>query len=96
MAISALSKLVLNSDNEKPFAREFYENNGLALIKKYDLLSIENQSLVIADTLNILSQLARLSKDYYEPIHQLNIYTDIKNLIQHQDSSKWTIFMNNF
>lgn len=85
IAIAVLSKLVLNSDAEKPFALQFYQSNGLTLIQKYQLLNADNQPLIIADTLNILSQLARLSKDYYEPIHQLGIYSDIKSLIQHQD-----------
>lgn len=49
---------------------------------------MDNQAVVIPDTLNILSQLARLSKDYYEPIHTMQIYSDIKILIQHPDPSK--------
>jgi len=87
VAISVLSKLVLNSDSNKPFAQQFYENNGLLVIQKCNLMSIENSSGVIADALNILSQLARLSKEYYEPIHQLNIYSDIKTLMHHNDAN---------
>ena len=79
---------MLNSDGEKPFALKFYQSDGLNIIYKYNLLSVDNPPLVIADTLNILSQLARLSKDYYEPIHRLGIYQDIKVLIQHPDQSK--------
>ena len=37
------------------------------------------------DTLNILSQLARISKLFYEQIHNLNIYKDIKILLQHPE-----------
>jgi len=88
IAISKLSKLVFNSDANKPFAQQFYENNGLSLIQKCHLLSLDNSPAVIADALNILSQLARLSKEYYEPIHQLNIYAEINNLMHHADASK--------
>lgn len=88
IAISKLSKLVFNSDANKPFAQQFYENNGLSLIQKCNLLSLENSPAVIADALNILSQLARLSKEYYEPIHQLNIYAEINHLMHHADASK--------
>ena len=28
-----------------------------------------------------------MSKDYYEPIHLLNIYNDLKMLINHQDAN---------
>jgi len=87
IAISKLSKLVFNSDANKPFAQQFYENNGLSLIQKCNLLSLENSPAVIADALNILSQLARLSKEYYEPIHQLNIYAEINNLMHHADAN---------
>jgi len=37
------------------------------------------------DTLNILSQLARISKDYYEAIHLTNIYSQLKKLIMHRE-----------
>lgn len=92
LAITVLSKLVLNSDTSKPFANQFYENNGLSLIQRFDLLASDNQPVIIADALNILSQLARLSKEYYEPIHQLNIYIEIKQLMQHNDASKTFLF----
>jgi fused len=38
---------------------------------------------MIIDVLNILSYLARISQDYYEPIHQINIYDDLAALIQY-------------
>ena len=40
---------------------------------------------MIVDSLNILSQLSRLSKEYYEGIHQIHIYPELKVLIQHSE-----------
>ena len=39
---------------------------------------------MIIEVLNILSFLARISGDYYEPIHNINIYKDLGVLIQHE------------
>lgn len=43
--------------------------------------------LLIVDTLSLISQLARISKDFYENIHNANIYDDLKKLIAHTDAS---------
>jgi hypothetical protein len=40
---------------------------------------------MIIEVLNILSFLARISIDYYEPIHNINIYKDLGALISHKD-----------
>lgn len=32
---------------------------------------------MIIEVLNILSYMARISKDYYEPIHNIGIYKDL-------------------
>ena len=50
------------------------QGNGLGVINKYSLLSIDNNPLIIVDTLSLISQLARISKDFYENIHTANIY----------------------
>jgi len=41
---------------------------------------------LIVDSLSLISQLARISKDFYEPIHNANIYADLNTLIQHPDA----------
>ena len=63
------------------------QGNGLGVINKYQLLSTENSVVIIVDTLSLISQLARISKDFYENIHNANIYQDLKNLIVHSDAS---------
>ena len=40
---------------------------------------------MIIEVLNILSFLARIFEDYYEPIHNLNIYKDLALLIKLKD-----------
>ena len=59
---------------------------GLATVGKYKLLSIENSPSLIIDTLSLISQLARIHKDFYEPIHNANIYADLNVLIKHEDA----------
>ena len=57
------------------------------MIKKYTLLNADNPTNLIVDTLNILSQLARISKNYYDNIHAIDIYGDLKKLIAHKEPS---------
>jgi fused-like protein len=87
IGISLISRLVFSSDCSKQFAQQFVQANGLGVINKYLLLAPDNNSSVIVDTLSLISQLARISKDFYENIHNANIYGDLKNLIVHQDAS---------
>jgi len=86
IAITILSRLVFNTDSERKFAQQFVNNEGLKLITKLKLLKEDNSVLVITETLSILSQLTRLSKDYYERIHNLMVYRDLKNLLNHKDA----------
>ena len=55
-------------------------------MNKYKLLAIENSPQLIVDALSLISQLARISKDFYDPIHNANIYADLNNLILHEDA----------
>jgi fused len=86
IAVSLLARLVLNTDNSKPFAQQFIQSGGINIINKYNLLSQENSIHTIIDTLSLVSQLARLQKENYELIHQINIYSDLRRLIEHRDS----------
>jgi len=84
-AIALLSRLILNTDNDKPFAKKFIDAKGITIIQKYNLLAEENSSALVIDVLSLISQLARISKDNYDMIHQLNIYRPLKTMIQHRD-----------
>ena len=88
IAVSLISKLVFTADKSKDFAQQFVQGGGLATVNKYELLdrsTNDNTSLII-DTLSLISQLARISKEFYDPIHNANIYADLKNLIAHEDA----------
>ncbi|CAD8144028.1 unnamed protein product [Paramecium octaurelia] len=77
LIITFISKLVWNNEEDKYFAQSFIQNNGLAILQKYSVLSV--------DSINILSQLARISADYYPNIHQMNLYIELKQQIQSPD-----------
>lgn len=65
MAVGFLSRLVLYSDsNNKIFADQFMNYNGLRIIDKYGLLENDKQLTISLDVLSLVSHLARLSKDY--------------------------------
>lgn len=59
---------------------------GLSVIKKYNLLDPENHPNLIIDTLSLISQLARLSKDFYDFIHKASLYSELRVLIQNSDA----------
>lgn len=50
-------------------------------------MNVSNDPALIVDALSLISQLARISKDFYENIHNADIYNDLKNLILHPDAS---------
>mmetsp|Transcript_14695 Transcript_14695/g.2420 ORF Transcript_14695/g.2420 Transcript_14695/m.2420 type:complete len:91 (+) Transcript_14695:31-303(+) len=56
------------------------------MITRYNLLQDDNSALLLIDTLSLISQLARLSKENYELIHQANLYAQLRKLIDHKDS----------
>ena len=87
IVVSLISRLVFNTDSERKFAHQFVNGEGLKMISKFKLLRQENAVILITDTLAIVSQLARISKEYYEGIHNMGIYTDLRNLIGHRESS---------
>ena len=87
IAITILSRLVFNTDSERKFAQQFVNNEGLKLISKLKLLKDDNSVIVVTETLSIISQLARMSKEYYDHIHNLGIYKDLKILLNHKDAS---------
>lgn len=87
IALSLLSRLIINNEDDKQVAQNFVNHSGVQLIAKYNLLNFDNLPGLIIDSLNILSQLARISKDNYESIHLINIYQDLKRLIKHPESN---------
>lgn len=85
IAMSLLWKLIFNTEDSKTFAKQFVSGGGLNAILKYKVLDVSNSENLLIDTLSLISQLARISKDFYEPIHQVNMYDELNALIQHDD-----------
>lgn len=87
IAVSLLSRMVLNTEADKPFASQFVQAGGVGIVSKYGLLASDENVMLLVDTLGLISQLARLSKDNYELIHQASVYADLRRLIEHRDSN---------
>lgn len=82
--LNFLSRLVLSSSR---FSQQFSECGGLLPPKVAIILSSKNSSQVLVDGLLILSQLARVSKHFYEGIALADVYGSISELMQHADPS---------
>ncbi|CAD7937135.1 unnamed protein product [Amoebophrya sp. A120] len=88
MATQLLSTVVLHHPS---LAQEFVQHNGLAILctEKKCLVPefAQKQPHVVVDVLLILSQLSRLSKEFYPALHRLNMYTEICHLLQCNDAN---------
>jgi len=85
IGMSLLWKLIFNSEESKVFAKQFVSGGGLSAILKYKILDPSNSENLLVDTLSLISQLARLSKEFYEPIHQAGMYKELAVLIAHDE-----------
>jgi fused-like protein len=65
----------------------FIQYPNIKFIEKYYLLKEYHNSDMIIEILLILSSLCRPSQNVYSSIHELNIYQDLKYLIENSDSS---------
>ncbi|CAD2219526.1 fused [Angomonas deanei] len=75
-----ISKLVNSSQH---FAKAFVDGGGLEPNRIQRVLDVKKSSTgLISDGLNVLSQLARLSKDFYPAIHGANLYDTFAVLFQ--------------
>ncbi|CAE8594802.1 unnamed protein product, partial [Polarella glacialis] len=78
-----LSTLVLHNH---VLAHEFVQHEGLQMLVERKLLSAELVASeagahVVVDALLIVSQLSRLSKEYYPMLHRINICLDLRDLL---------------
>ncbi len=79
-----LGTLVLGSTY---FVKQFIDYGGLGVIESVDLLKPTLPSSLLVDTLQLLSQLARMQKENYEPIHRSNRYQRFRSLLAHGDAA---------
>ncbi|CBH17393.1 protein kinase, putative [Trypanosoma brucei gambiense DAL972] len=78
-----ITKLVVGSP---PFAKAFVDGGGLQCERIGKVLDSKKASAgLVSDGLNVLSQLARLSKDFYLPIHNADLYSAVLELLRHSD-----------
>ena len=70
------------------FAKAFVDGGGLHPERIRRVLEAKKPhgTALAADGLNVLSQLARLTKDYYQPIHDANLFDLFLNLIRHPEA----------
>lgn len=90
---SLISKLINQPDIEKGICRQFFDSQGLQVIKSNNLLNVTTSSssgnkVNIVDILSILCQFCRINRRYYPHIHELNIYEEIKNCFHNPVDSK--------
>ncbi|KAG8345949.1 putative protein kinase [Trypanosoma vivax] len=80
---SVITKLALGSPQ---FAKAFVDGGGLDPERMKKILDSRKASLgLMSDGLNVLSQLARLSEEFYLPIHNADLYMNFVDLIRHND-----------
>jgi len=82
MPVVFLCRLVLGSNY---FVRQFVDYDGMTCVAVCDLLNPDNTIALLVDTLQLISQLARVSKANYPVIHQANLYHNFAALLSHQD-----------
>eukprot|EP01059_Diplonema_ambulator_P005285 TRINITY_DN15032_c0_g1_i3.p1 TRINITY_DN15032_c0_g1~~TRINITY_DN15032_c0_g1_i3.p1 ORF type:complete len:990 (+),score=312.20 TRINITY_DN15032_c0_g1_i3:300-3269(+) len=82
--MSLLCKLVLGSQH---FAKQYLASGGLATERIHRLLNSSNPEQLLIDTLNIVSQLARLNQENYGAIHKADLYGLLSELIKHSDAN---------
>lgn len=80
---SIITKLCVNSVD---FAKAFVDGGGLEKERIRRVLDPNKAGTgLISDGLVVLSQLARISADFYQPIHSAEIYDCIAALLQHSE-----------
>jgi len=84
VTMSFVSRLVLSSTS---FAREFVDHGGLEPKFVARLLALpEGEAGAVIDTLLVLSQLARISKDYYGALEESGVHRSLRGLLGHPNS----------
>lgn len=83
---SLLSKLLNSPDIDKDLCQQFYQERGLQLIKRFNLLNTDNSGF-LSDVLAVISQFCRISKTYYKSVHELEPYAGLKRGITHAEAA---------
>ena len=71
--------------NARSFVSQFIQASGMGLFSRFRLLKGEDETASLMESTNLLSQIARHSKEVYEPIDGIDAFDDIKRLMGHSD-----------
>lgn len=82
LPLSFLGRLVLSSSY---FVRQFVDFGGLAAIQAADALAASAPVPLLLDTLQLVSQLARLSAEHYPLIDRAAVCSRLRPLLAHAD-----------
>lgn len=86
LVFSLIAKLINSPEIEKDVCQQFYQERGLQLIKRLNLLETDNSSF-LSDILAVICQFCRISKTYYKNVHDLDLYAGLKKGISHQEAA---------
>lgn len=86
LIFSLIAKFINSQEIEKDICQQFYQERGLQLIKRLNLLETDNASF-LSDILAVICQFCRISKNYYKNVHDLDLYSGLKRGITHADPS---------
>lgn len=86
LLFTLLAKLINSPEIEKEACLQFFNADGLQLVKSQKLLEFDNPQL-LSEVLAIICQFCRISISNYESIHGLDLYGSLKKCINHADAS---------
>jgi fused-like protein len=69
----------------RSFVKQFIQANGMALFVRFQLLRNQEATASLIESCNLLSQIARHSKEVYEYIDSVEPYEDLRKLAAHAD-----------
>jgi fused len=69
------------------FSKQFVEAGGVAPFAARLLTDPDNRPGLLVDALLILSNLARISAEFYEPLNNADFYFNLRALLAHTDAA---------
>ncbi len=82
--LMAFDKGESRDKDSRSFVKQFIQVNGMSLFVRFQLLKTTQETSLI-ESCNLLSQIAKHSKEVYEFIDSIEPFDDLKRLIIHQN-----------
>ena len=84
--LMSFDKAESKDKDTRSFVKQFIQANGMSLFVRFQLLKGQQDvTTSLIEACNLLSQIARHSKEVYEFIDSVDPYDDLKRLIGHPD-----------